>query len=104
MRRLVDSINTNISEASPYNHKRLFIESFYTGLIENILIMKHTKEQCKRGRIQRGGGGGQGFWTPLKITSAKVFLRYTGTDPLEKQLDPFVPCCFSSEVRTYGPM
>ena len=33
-------------------------------------------------------GGGQGVLTPWNITMAIRSLRNTGTDPLEKQLDP----------------
>ena len=36
-------------------------------------------------------GRGQGVQTPCKITSGYRFLRNTGMDPLEKQLDPLGP-------------
>ena len=39
----------------------------------------------------RGFRGGRGSGLPGKSQVAIEFLRYTSTDPLEKQLDPLVP-------------
>ena len=45
------------------------------------------------GRIQRGGGRGQGVWTlhPGKSQVAIDFLRVTGTDPPREALKPSGP-------------
>ena len=64
----------------------------------NATITDHRPTQ--HGWIQKGGGrwSGPSVWPgpPGKSQVTICFRRNSGTDPLEKQLDPMGPNCFSS--------
>ena len=65
----------------------------YLCIPESCLLVHilSTLTPFKHGWIQRGD---MGSGLPWKITSGYWFLKVSGTDPIERQMDP------SGEVRT----
>ena len=73
------------------------LSSTWSQTLKTGFLMSRPINHRTHGRIQRGG---QGVQNTLENHVAMDFFRNTGTDPLEKQLDPFGPNCFSREVHT----
>ena len=73
---------------------------FNGAFLKSLSILSKDSRLCNK--LCMGPEGGQGVWTPPRKSHVLIcFLRNTGTDPLEKRLDPSGPT--ASRGGSYVP-